>query len=87
MKFAQVGYGSDGRAAGEDGKGFTYVVNDNVRTGDTISPVVRHYKSGTLFATTGKIVSTAKTLETRKGQEIAEHLDEKEIPKDQLTQA
>ena len=87
MKFAQVGYGSDGRSTGDDGKGFTYVVNDNVRTGDTISPVVRHYKSGTLFATTGKIVSTAKTLETKNGQEISEHLDEKEITKDQLTQA
>ena len=35
-KFALVGYGSDGRGVGRTEQGYTYVVNDNVRTGDTI---------------------------------------------------
>lgn len=65
-KFAQVGYGSDGRAAGKSGVGYTYVVNDNVRTGDVLRPVVNHYLSGKAFATTGVVLSRSQNLQTEK---------------------
>lgn len=63
MKFAQVGYGRDGRGAGKEGKGYTYIVGDNVRTGDTLTPVVKHAGvKQTMFVTTGKVL-TNKDLE------------------------
>ena len=51
-KFALVGYGSDGRGVGRTQQGYTYVVNDNVRTGDTIQPIATSRK-GRKFTTTG----------------------------------
>lgn len=69
MKFAQVGYGHDGRATGEDGIGYTYLVNDTVRKGDTIYPSVKHWKNGKIFSTTGMAVATAKRIETFKGED------------------
>lgn len=65
-KFAQVGYGRNGRGVGRSGIGYTYVVNDNVRTGDNIVPVVTHYLSGREFATTGKVLSRSENLSTEK---------------------
>lgn len=56
-KFANVTYGTNN----PDGKPYTYVVNDNVRTGDLINPSVRHAKSGVLFATTARVKNAAKT--------------------------
>lgn len=53
-KFALVGYGSDGRGVGTTQQGYTYVVNDNVRTGDTIQPIATSRK-GRKFATTGVV--------------------------------
>lgn len=56
MKFAQVGYGHDGRG-GEEKGGYTYLVNDSVRSGDILTPVVRHATSKNVFVTTGKVLS------------------------------
>ena len=67
-KFARVGYGSAGQGVGESGQGYTYIVNDNVRTGDIIQPSVKHWKSKTIYATTGKILGTNKE-NTAKGKE------------------
>lgn len=65
-KFALVGYGSDGRGVGRTEQGYTYVVNDNVRTGDTIQPIATSSK-GRKFATTG-VVNHAYKETSAKGQ-------------------
>ena len=65
-KFALVGYGSDGRGVGRTQQGYTYVVNDNVRTGDTIQPIATSRK-GRKFATTG-VVNHAYKETSVKGQ-------------------
>ena len=69
-KFALVGYGSDGRGVGTTQQGYTYVVNDNVRTGDTIQPIATSRK-GRKFATTG-VVNHAYKETSVKGQEAKE---------------
>lgn len=80
MKFAQVGYGSEGQGKGENGTGYTYLVNDNVRTGDTINPSVIHWRSGNIFGTTGKILPQGLTKTTsKKGQELQADLKSKNI--------
>ena len=66
-KFALVGYGSDGRGLGRTEQGYTYVVNDNVRTGDTIQPIATSRK-GRKFATTGVVNHSYKETSV-KGQE------------------
>ena len=65
-KFALVGYGSDGRGVGTTQQGYTYVVNDNVRTGDTIQPIATSRK-GRKFVTTG-VVNHAYKETSVKGQ-------------------
>lgn len=78
-KLALVRYGSEGEGPSNDPKkAYTYVVNDNVRAGDRISPVVKHAKSGTIYATTGKVQSTAKNASTEKGKEMQKELGGKE---------
>ncbi len=69
-KFALVGYGSDGRGVGTTQQGYTYVVNDNVRTGDTIQPIATSRK-GRKFATTG-VVNHAYKETSVKGQKAKE---------------
>ena len=69
-KFALVGYGSDGRGVGRTQQGYTYVVNDNVRTGDTIQPIATSRK-GRKFATTG-VINHAYKETSVKGQEAKE---------------
>lgn len=54
-KFADVTYGTKG-----DTSLYTYIVNDNVRTGDFLQPSVKHYSSGKIFGTTAIVQSTAK---------------------------
>lgn len=66
-KFALVGYGSDGRGVGKTQQGYTYVVNDNVRTGDTIQPIATSRKMRK-FVTTG-VVNHAYKETSIKGQE------------------
>lgn len=64
MKFAQVGYGSKGQGAGASGTGYTYLVNDNVRSGDKIQPIVHHAKNQAIFSTHGKVLTASKNLES-----------------------
>lgn len=64
-KFAQVGYGSRGQGAGKSGTGYTYIVNDNVRTGDVIQVVATSSK-GRKFGTTGKTMQTTQNLSNEK---------------------
>ena len=66
-KFALVGYGSDGRGVGRTQQGYTYVVNDNVRTKDIIQPIATSRK-GRKFVTTG-VVNHAYKETTAKGQQ------------------
>lgn len=58
-KFAQCGYGSQGQGLGTTTDGYTYVVNDNVRTGDRIQ-VISTSKKGNKFATTAVPLHTYK---------------------------
>ena len=52
-KIALVGYGSKGNGIGKTDDGYAYVVNDNVRTGQTLQPVATNWRSGRQFVTTG----------------------------------
>ena len=73
-KFALVGYGSDGRGVGTTQQGYTYVVNDNVRTGDTIQPIATSRK-GRKFVTTGVVNHSYKETSV-KGQEAKQSSQE-----------
>lgn len=59
MKFAQIGYGSDGRGAGKSGEGYTYLVNDNIRK-EQILQVISHSPAGRAFPTTGQVLTVHK---------------------------
>lgn len=65
-KLAQVTYGLDGQ-----GKPYTYVVNDNIRAGQVINPIVKHYQSGNTFATTG-IIQASVQRDSLRGQSLEE---------------
>lgn len=71
-KFAQCGFGSQGQGLGNTTDGYTYVVNDNVRTGDKIQVVATsHGKNPKKFVTTAVPLHTYKE-NTEKGQEARE---------------
>lgn len=85
-KFAQVGYGSQGQGLGSNPDGYTYIVNDNVRTGDKIQ-VVSTSSLGKKFGTTAVPLKTfsensakgqkAKVnILSKKDTEVAKMLDE-----------
>lgn len=74
-KFAQCGYGSQGQGLGKTTDGYTYVVNDNVRTGDKIQ-VIATSKKGNKFATTAVPLHTYKETST-KGQMAKQQVQEK----------
>jgi hypothetical protein len=57
-KIALCGYGSQGQGVGK-GNGYSYVVNDNVRTGDKIQ-VVSTSRAGKKFGTTAVPLHTYK---------------------------
>lgn len=76
-KFARVGYGSHGQGMGTQPEGYTYVVNDNVRTGDKIQVIstathrdksTGELKRGRKFATTA-VPHHVYGERTKKGQE------------------
>ena len=80
-KFAKVGYGHNpnnesglGRTKNEEPQGYTYIVNDNVRTGDIIQ-VVATSSSGRKFTTTGKTLHSYKETSV-KGQEAKRSLEQ-----------
>ena len=61
MKFAQVGYGSTGEGVDrQTGEAYTYLVEDNVRVGTRLTPIVKHAKSGEMFVTTGVVLEESK---------------------------
>lgn len=70
-KLAQVTYGLGGK-----GEAYTYVVNDNVRAGQVINPIVKHYKSGNTFATTG-IIQEAVERNSTTGQSLEDGVKDK----------
>lgn len=73
-KIAQVGYGHNGRGVNKKtGDGYTYVVNDNVRTGDVIQPIATS-KKGKKFATTGVLLHAYKQT-SAKGQALKTKTD------------
>lgn len=74
-KFAKVGYGSHGQGLGATSDGYTYIVNDNVRTGDRIQ-VISTSSRGRKFATTGVPLHTYKE-NTKKGQEAKQEVTQK----------
>lgn len=74
-KFAQCGYGSQGQGLGKTTDGYTYVVNDNVRTGDKIQ-VIATSKKGNKFATTAVPLHTYKET-SAKGQMAKQQVQEK----------
>jgi hypothetical protein len=73
-KLAQCGYGSQGQGLGKTTDGYTYVVNDNVRTGDRIQ-VVATSKKGNKFATTAVPLHTYKENSV-KGQKAKQEAQE-----------
>lgn len=76
-KFAQCGYGSKGQGLGNTTDGYTYVVNDNVRTGDVIQVIATsHGKEPKKFATTAVPLHTYKENSV-KGQEAKQEAQEK----------
>ena len=68
MKFAQIGYGSDGRGAGKSGEGYTYLVNDNIRKEQILQVIAHSHKKdkdgntiqGRAFPTTGQVLTVNK---------------------------
>ena len=61
MKFAQIGYGSDGRGAGKSGDGYTYLVNDNIRKEQILQVIAHsHGERKRAFPTTGQVLTVHK---------------------------
>ena len=76
-KFARCGYGSRGQGLGKTEDGYTYVVNDNVRTGDVLQ-VVSTSRAGRKFGTTAKVRSKSLYSEnTLKGQLAKQEVESK----------
>lgn len=68
-KIAKCGYGSRGEGLGKTTDGYTYVVNDNVRTGDILQ-VVATSRKGNKFATTAQVrYGGVFSQNSKKGQE------------------
>lgn len=77
-KFAKCGYGSRGQGLGATTDGYTYVVNDNVRTGDRIQVVATNHWSKKKFATTAVPLSASIYSEnTLKGQLAKQEVESK----------
>ena len=74
-KLAKCGYGSKGEGLGKTSDGYTYVVNDNVRTGDKIQ-VVATSRKGRKFATTAVPLHTFQE-NSKKGQMAKQEVQQK----------
>ena len=89
-KIARCGYGSKGQGLGKTVDGYTYIVNDNVRSGDKIQ-VIATARNGKKFATTAvpldKQVHSENTLKGKlmkeeaesKGKEVLQSYSGKEL--------
>lgn len=85
-KIALVGYGSKGNGIGRTEDGYAYVVNDNVRTGQTLQPVATNWRSGRQFVTTGKVRHAYKETSAM-GEEIKSTAESEMEYVDELTEA
>lgn len=59
MRFAQIGYGSDGRGDGKVHEGYTYLVSDTVRPEQVMQVIAHSHGTQTpprAFPTTGKVL-------------------------------
>lgn len=74
-KFAKCGYGSQGQGLGKTTDGYTYVVNDNVRTGDKIQ-VISTSRKGNKYATTAVPLHTFQE-NSKKGQMAKQEVQQK----------
>lgn len=74
-KIAQCGYGSRGEGLGKTQNGYTYVVNDNVRTGDKIQ-VISTSRKGNKFATTA-VPRSVFQENSKKGQTAVQEAQQK----------
>ena len=74
-KFAKIGYGSQGQGLGKTQDGYTYVVNDNVRTKDILQ-VISTSSAGKKFPTTGMALHTFKQNSV-KGMEAKQEVESK----------
>lgn len=70
MKIVNITYG----LKGENPKKYSYLVNDNIRTGQVIFPSVKHYESGKIFGTVG-VVQNAYKESGKNAQDIKEDLE------------
>lgn len=76
-KIAKCGYGSQGQGLGKTADGYTYIVNDNVRTGDVIQVIsTSHGKEPKKFATTAVPLHIFKET-SAKGQEAKQEAENK----------
>lgn len=73
-KFAKCGYGSRGQGLGKTADGYTYVVNDNVRTGQKIQ-VIATSRRNRKFPTTAVPLHTFSE-NSAKGQEAKQKAQE-----------
>lgn len=74
-KLAKCGYGSKGEGLGKTEDGYTYVVNDNVRTGDKIQ-VISTSSRGRKFPTTAVPLHTFQE-NSKKGQNARREVEQK----------
>lgn len=74
-KIAQCGYGSRGEGLGKTTNGYTYVVNDNVRTGDKIQ-VISTSRKGNKFSTTA-VPRSVFQENSKKGQMAVQEAQQK----------
>lgn len=74
-KLAKCGYGSRGEGLGTTTDGYTYVVNDNVRTGDKIQ-VISTSRKGNKFPTTAVPLHTFQE-NSKKGQEAKQEAQQR----------
>lgn len=81
-----VGYGSKGNGIGHTKDGYAYVVNDNVKTGQTLQPVATNWRSGRQFVTTGKVRHAYKETSAM-GKAVKSRAESKMEYVDELTEA
>lgn len=86
-KFAQCGYGSMGQGVNpQNGEGYTYVVNDNVRVGQRLQVISTARDNKTKFVTTAVPLHTYSEKSVS-GKEQKTKLNEANINTDNLTKA
>lgn len=79
MRFAQIGYGHDGRGTGTtEGNGYTYLVSDNVRP-EQVLQVIATSRAGKAFPTTGQVLRTSSAQPAGSPEKITNAYTNKEL--------